>query len=232
MPVSHPSRLRPFRCCWPSARRQSSRFFPEAVPNSREKTRLVHFLREMTLYQQWPVCCGALFQGVQCRDRQWATQDSNAVSIRGKDRKSGRGPSLSSYPESQTHPRRWQEIRLWHPRSGSPRQVCLSLFTATKLLGCAWLRRISSRPLASFACSSACLSTTAFWVAKEALPRCRITIQVFKLGDPLSLDQSGSPLNTPCRHDSAYSFASEMQSEQLVAQLHGPQFEWKVGPRQ
>src|ERR1700674_562478 len=54
------------------------------------------------------------------------------------------------------------------PSIGLTRTCVPDFLTATRLLGWPWLRRISSRPLASFVRSSMCLSATAFWVASEA----------------------------------------------------------------
>src|SRR5580658_3166619 len=53
------------------------------------------------------------------------------------------------------------------PSTGLTRTGVLDFLTATRFFGCAWLRRISSRPLASLVSSSMCLSATAFCVANE-----------------------------------------------------------------
>src|SRR5580704_3171246 len=53
------------------------------------------------------------------------------------------------------------------PSTALTRTGVLDFLTATRFFGCAWLRRISSRPLASLVSSSMCLSATAFCVANE-----------------------------------------------------------------
>ena len=67
--------------------------------------------------------------------------------------------------------------------------------TTTRLLGCDWLRRISSRFLASLVNSSICLSVTAFCVAREAISSSREIVPVLN-GEvsPAVLEETiGSP---------------------------------------